>query len=314
MSYESQVSYVGIDVSKDWLDIAIEGKVYRVKQTQSKINEFISSRLKGSMVCVLEATGGYERLAVQLLESSNIGIHFAHTHKVRAYAKARGYFAKTDKLDALLLEEYGRFSEASANAKKAQIQYDLADLQSRSTEIKASLRAENNRLGCCRSGRVKEGVERSIAFLEAELALVLKDIKLLIESNAELTQHAKIIESLKGIGPATTYALLAQLPELGTLSHKKIAALVGVAPFTWQSGKREGKAKIRYGREKVRHVLYMAALCAARFNPVLKEFYERLLARGKPAKVALVAVMRKMLVILNAMVKNKKSWQLIKTT
>ena len=312
MSCESQVSYVGIDVSKDWLDIAVEGKVYRVKQTQAQIDEFIRARLNVAMVCVLEATGGYERLSVKLLEGSDIGVHFAHTHKVRAYAKARGYFAKTDKIDALLLADFGRFSNAQANAKKAQNQYDLADLQSRSSEIKAVLRAENNRLRCCRSERVKQGVERSISFLESELALVLEDIKALIGSDAELSENEKIIGSLKGVGQATTYALLAQLPELGSLNHKKIAALVGVAPFTWQSGKRE-KAKIRYGREKVRHVLYMAALSAARFNPVLKEFYERLMARGKPAKVALVAVMRKMLVILNAMVKNKKTWQLIKT-
>lgn len=309
MSYKAQVNYVGIDVSKGWLDIAIDAKVYRVKQTEVKITEFIKTQLQESMICILEATGGYERLVVKLLDGANIGVHFAHTHKVRAYAKARGCFAKTDAIDAILLAEYGQFSNATANVKKTQSQYDLADLQSRSIEIKAALRAEQNRLGCCRSEVVKKTVGRSIAFLEAELAIVLEAITDLIESDPELNQKAKLIRSLKGVGQVTTHALLAHLPELGTIGHKQIAALVGIAPFTWQSGKREGRAKIRYGRAKVRHVLYMAALVASRFNPVLKEFYERLRAKGKPGKVAIVAVMRKMLVILNALTRHNQPWQ-----
>ncbi len=313
MSSKEQVTYVGIDVSKGWLDIDVNKKVSRIKQDEGMIQEFIQSKLTGSMICVLEATGGYERLIVSMLSQKNIGVHIAHTHKVRSYAKARGYFAKTDKIDAKVLREYGYFSEAVATTKKTQLQYELADLQSRIIEIKTALRSEYNRLGCCRSVVVTQAVKRSIAFLELELEVANEAIMVLIKSDVDLNETAKLIRSVKGVGEVTMRALIAHLPELGTLSHKKIAALVGVAPFTNQSGKREGRSKIKYGREKVRHVLYMAALTASRYNPKLKEFYERLIAKGKRAKVALVAVMRKMLTILNAIVRDKKAWQVAKT-
>jgi len=292
--------FVGIDVSKEWLDIAIEQECFRIMQTQEAIDEVIARKIKpyNTLLCVVESTGGYERLIVERLQAAQLSVHIAHPSRVRTFAQAKGLLAKTDKLDAYVLSAYGQFVGKEAVTKPlSPEQQKLRDLQARFTQVKEMLHAESCRLGNCVSKQVKSNIKKIYNFLKKELDSLEVEIQNLIEQDELLNHHQKILRSMKGVGVKTAQVMLIHLPELGQLSRKQIASLVGVAPMTKQSGKKKGNAKIQQGRGSVRHVLYMAALVASRFNPVFKQFYERLVGKGKPAKVALVAIMRKMLVV-----------------
>ncbi len=307
--------FVGIDVSKEWLDIAIDQECFRVVQTQEAIDAAIKQKIKpyGASLCIVESTGGYERLAVERLQAAKLNVHVAHPLRVRTFAQAKGLLAKTDKLDAYVLSAYGQFVGAEAVTKPLSVeQQKLRDLQARYTQVKEMLHAESCRLGNCVVKQVKNNIKKIYIFLKKELEMLEAEIQQLIEQDKLLNHHQKILRSMKGVGVKTAQTMLIHLPELGQLSRKQIASLVGVAPMTKQSGKKQGHAKIQQGRGCIRHVLYMAALVASRFNPVFKEFYERLIGKGKPAKVALVAVMRKMLVTLNAMIRDNVFWNYAK--
>jgi transposase len=304
--------FVGIDVSKEWLDIAIEHECFRVMQTQEAIDEVIARKIKpyNTLLCVVESTGGYERLIVERLQAAQLSVHIAHPSRVRTFAQAKGLLAKTDKLDAYVLSAYGQFvGKEAVTTPLSPEQQKLRDLQARFTQVKEMLHAESCRLGNCVSKQVKNNIKKIYNFLKKELDSLEVEIQNLIEQDELLNHHQKILRSMKGVGVKTAQVMLIHLPELGQLSRKQIASLVGVAPMTKQSGKKQGHAKIQQGRGSVRHVLYMAALVASRFNPVFKQFYERLVGKGKPAKVALVAIMRKMLVTLNAMIRDNRTWK-----
>lgn len=296
-------SYWGIDVSKDWLDIAIEGQVFHILQTEEAIFNFIQQQnttTKNTLV-VLESTGGYERLAVHCLSLSGMTVHVAHPNKVVAFAKAKGRLAKTDKIDAKILSAYGRFIEVhDIRELPTKEQQALQMLGARLVQLKEMHHQEKCRLGQA-SAIVKRSHEMLIEILTQEKEAIEKEVMQIIEASSELKEKYDLLRSMKGVGPVLAMTLLIDLPELGKATKKEIAALVGVAPITKQSGQKSGKAMTRYGRRGVRKVLYMAALTACRYNPQLKIFYDRLVAAGKLKKVALVAVMRKMLVILNAM-------------
>lgn len=304
--------FVGIDVSKEWLDIAVDQKCFRVIQTQEAIDEVIKQAIKPSnpSLCIVESTGGYERLVVERLQAAELNVHIAHPLRVRTFAQAKGLLAKTDKLDAYVLSSYGQFIGAEAVTKPMSAeQQKLRDLQARYTQVKEMLHAESCRLGNCVSKQVKSNIKRIFNFLKKELETLETEIQKLIEQDELLNHRQKLLRSMKGVGVKTAQAMIIHLPELGQLSRKKIAALVGVAPMTKQSGKKQGHARIQQGRGTVRHVLYMAALVASRFNPLFKQFYNRLIEKGKPAKVAIVAIMRKMLVTLNAMIRDDIAWK-----
>lgn len=298
----------GIDVSKSWLDISVEGKVSRIEQTAQAIKEFIKAHKqpdKGHLA-IVESTGGYELLAVNRLAKAGFIVHIAHPTKVRHYAKAKGYLAKTDKVDARVLESYGHFIEPEAIYDlPSEIERELAALNARLMQLKESYHQECCRLGLASHRLIKASHEKVLALLKKEQARIEEQLLSLIKSHPSLSEKYRLLRSMKGVGPVLAMTLLAELPELGKVDKKGIAALVGVAPLTKESGKKTGKAKTGYGRQSVRKVLYMAALVAAQYNPTLKAFYQQLLARGKVKKVALVAVMRKMLVILNAMLQSK---------
>jgi transposase len=304
--------FVGIDVSKEWLDIAIDQECFRVVQTQEVIDEVIKRKIKPSnpLLCVVESTGGYERLIVERLQTFQLNVHVAHPLRVRTFAQAKGLLAKTDKLDAYVLSAYGQFVGAEAITPPLSVeQQKLRDLKARHTQVKEMLHAESCRFGNCVSKQVKNNIKKFLTFLKKELESLDIELQNLIEQDESLNHYQKILRSMKGVGVKTAQAMLIHLPELGRLSRKQIASLVGVAPMTKQSGKKQGHAKIQQGRGSVRHVLYMAALVASRFNPVFKQFYDRLVGKGKPAKVALVAIMRKMLVTLNAMIRDNRTWK-----
>lgn len=307
--------FVGIDVSKEWLDIAINHQCFRVIQQSDALDEAINEKIKplNPVLCIVESTGGYERLVVERLQAAQLNVHVAHPLRVRTFAQAKGLLAKTDQLDAYVLSAYGQFIgiEAVTPILSAE-QQKLRDLQARYTQVREMLHAESCRLGNCVVKQVKSHIKKIYTFLKKELEMLEAEIQQLIEQDTLLNYHQKILRSMKGVGIKTAQAMLIHLPELGKLSRKQIASLVGVAPMTKQSGKKQGHAKIQQGRGSVRHVLYMAALVASRFNAVFKEFYTRLIEKGKPAKVALVAVMRKMLVTLNAMIRDNVFWKYAK--
>lgn len=301
----------GIDVSKSWLDISIGAQVRRIEQIPQSISDFIKDHLlRGKRtLAVLESTGGYERLAADYLSASGVEVHIAHPNKVRAYAKAKGYLAKTDKLDAKVLEGYGWFIDPEKiRALPSEQERKLRALSTRLAQLKEAHHQECCRLGLSTDQDIKASHQSLLKLLEKQIEKIGAQLLDLIQSNTVLSQKYALLRSMKGVGPVLALTLLAELPELGRVNKKEIAALVGVAPMNRESGKLIGKAHTCYGRESVRKVLYMTALVAARYNARLKAFYQGLLARGKQKKVALVAVMRKMLVILNAMVQSNTAF------
>jgi transposase len=315
MKTNCHAGFIGIDVSKEWVDIAVGANCFRVVQQAEDLDIKIQAvREYNPLLCVVESTGGYERLIVERLQHAGLNVHIAHPSRVRSFARARGLLAKTDKLDAYMLSAYGAFiGEEAVLAKTCAQQQKLADLQARQEQLKSMLHAETCRLGNKIAKEVKVDIKGMIRVLKTRIKSLVKDIQAIIKEDKALKHKQDLLLSMKGVGKVTAQTLLIDLPELGKLSNKQIASLVGVAPMNQDSGKKRGYARIQHGRHGVRRTLYMAALVAARFNPQLKIFYERLVARGKPKKVALVAVMRKMLGTLSAMVRNNIAWKSIET-
>lgn len=299
--------YWGIDVSKEWLDIDTGEQVIRINQTEKSIKKFIKKYKVGELLAVMESTGGYEQLAVRCLSEEGLVVHVAHPNKVKAFAKARGRLAKTDQIDAKILRAYGSFIQADEiKALPTAIQNELQLLGSRVEQLKAMHHQESCRLGIASGKIVEKSIKQLLVMLKKHIEMVENSIISLINADAQLKEKYEILCSMKGVGPILAMKLITDLPELGEVNKKEIAALVGVAPITKESGHKVGKAMIKYGRHGIRKILYMGALVASRHNPKLQSFYTKLIAAGKAPKVALVAVMRKMIVILNAMVQSKK--------
>jgi transposase len=303
--------YWGIDVSKAWLDIDTGEEVFRINQTKTALKKFIKKQGKNNnaaMLAVLESTGGYEQLAVSCLAEENVTVHIAHPSKVKAFARAKGHLAKTDVMDAKLLRDYGRFIETEEiKPLPTERERKLALLGSRLEQLKEIHHQESCRLGMAEvEGEVKESIEAILEAVKGEITAVKEILLTLIDSDEVLKEKYELLCSMTGIGSTIAMKLITDLPELGKATKKEIAALVGVAPITHTSGQKIGKAMTKYGRFEVRRALYMGALVASRHHPKFRAFYEKLKAAGKAPKVALVAVMRKMIVILNAMVQSKK--------
>jgi transposase len=315
--------FIGIDVSKATLDISVirlntdlsnkQIKQIKIQNNQKSILNFIDQELilitNQIKLCVLESTGGYESLVLKLLLQNNVPTHRAHPNRVYAFAKASNHFAKTDKLDAALLAKYAIFI-AKEEVGDKMVNEDNAQLQSlRKVErdLECSILAYKCRLDHL-FGKSASYVKKQISFAETQLGSIRIDIGNIIKSNHELFAKFNILKSYKGIGDKIASSLIAELPELGSLNHKEIANLVGVAPKTNESGKKIGKGHIQAGRFYVRKSLYMAALVASRYHDKMKIFYQMLLAKNKPAKVALVAVMRKIIICLNAMIRDEKKY------
>lgn len=308
-------SFVGIDVSKETVDISLMGKHFKIKNSKDDLLFFIEEQIKKhsimpALVC-LESTGGYEKKAMRCFQENNIPIHRAHPNKVYAFAKASGHFAKTDKLDAKLLEKYACFVSADQrgdtvlSASVEQIQL----LKKTENDFAQDLLAYKNRIKMV-EGKSLKYLKNHIDFLQQKLILIQKDIQKIIDNDFELSRKRDILITHTGIAKKTASVLLAELPELGTLNSKQIACLVGVAPKRFQSGKSDLNGHVSGGRFSVRKALFMVALVASFHDKKMKQFYERLLGAGKPKKVALVAVMRKIIVCLNAMLKNNAPYRI----
>jgi transposase len=302
--------FVGIDISKAQLDLAVwpEGPGLSAPNTEAGSATVVAHlRTVHPSLIVLEATGGWERLLLRTLVEARLPVAVINPRQVRDFAKATGQLAKTDALDARVL---ARFAEAVRPALRplpdAPTQ-ELAALIARRRQVLDMLIAEKNRAGTA-SKRVYKRIQAHIAWLTAELAQVDEDLDQAIRQSPLWQEQEDLLRSVPGIGPVMSRTLLAELPELGTLNGKQIAALVGLAPLNRDSGTMRGRRAVWGGRAHVRATLYMATLVATKCNSVIRSFYRRLRAAGKLPKVALVACMRKLLTILNAMMKHRTPW------
>lgn len=301
---------VGIDVAQASLAVAVSpaGTSWTTGTTEVELTTLADelARLAPHLV-VLEATGGLEREVVVVLALAGLPVVVVNPRQVRDFARASGQRAKTDALDAALLARYGQVIDPPVRALPDAATRDLDELVTRRRQVTSMLTAERNRLRTA-SSAMRSQIERHILYLRGEIVTLDQTITRAIEASPLWLAHATLLTSVPGVGPVLTSTLLAELPELGRLTDKEVAALVGTAPFAADSGVHRGVRHIAGGRAAVRGVLYVATLSAIRFNPVIRAFYERLLGRGKPKKVALVAAMRKLLVILNAMVAHGTLW------
>ncbi len=304
--------FVGIDVSKRWLEVGVYGEATSRKlgnDVDGLASLIAYAKLIQPELIVFEATGGYESRAVKALSEAGFGVCVVNPTRVRRFAEALGILAKTDKIDAQLIAHFASVVRPPVNSRQTPLEEQLAACVERRRQLLVELVAEKNRLSTCPSC-VREGIEEHIAWLEEHIDRLEIEIQASISQKAEWRERAEIIDSVPGVGPVTATTLVAELPELGQLNRQKIAALVGVAPFNKDSGPKKGKRKIFGGRAGVRRTLYMAALSATQFNPVIRAFYASLLQRGKEKKVALTACMRKLLVIINALVRKGEVWRL----
>ena len=306
-------SFVGVDVSKSWIDIAdTAGRHARVANTAAAITGALTGAWSrgccASMVC--EATGGYERALMQAAGALGLPLRRIHPNRARAFARARAGLAKTDALDARTLAAFAEFTlKEEAFALKSPAQQELAEMVSRLGQLKDLRHGEACRAKLAAGARVAASLKASLGFLDAQVAALQKEIEAQIAADPALARDAALMRSCKGVGPQTVQAVLAWLPEIGTMNRRRVAALVGVAPITRRSGSSVNSAHIEGGRKPLRDILFMAALAASSHNPTFKTFYDRLRENGKPHKVALIAVARKLITTLNAIVQTKKAFK-----
>lgn len=303
--------FVGLDVSKYRLDIAVrpQDEGWSVANDESGIVEAVS-RLQAvrPTLVVLEATGGMEFPVTGALAAAGLPVVVMNPRQVRDFAKATGQLAKTDRIDAGVLARFGEAVRPEVRPLPEACTQELRALLTRRRQLVQMLTAERNRLGSAPSG-IRRDIQEHVRWLERRLKGVNQQLAQALRTSPVWREKDRQLRSAPGVGPVLATTLLADLPELGHLNRKEIAALVGVAPFNRDSGNQRGKRMIWGGRAGVRAVLYMGVLVAVRHNPVIRAFYERLLQAGKGKKVALTACMRKLLTILNAMMKHQTSWQ-----
>ena len=307
--------FVGIDVAKATLDLALEpgGEVWSVTNDGAGVQELVSRLVPlAPTLIVLEATGGFEAAAVAAIASAGLPVVVANPRQVRDFAKACGRLAKTDAIDARILARFAERVRPAPRPLPTEAAQLLDALLTRRRQLVEMLTAETNRLGLAR-GPVRRDLSAHIRWLERRLGDVDGELAAAIQASPVWRAKDDLLQSVPGVGRVLSLTLLAELPELGRLSRREIAALVGVAPLNRDSGQRRGKRLVWGGRAPVRAVLYMGALAATRANPVIRGFYERLRTSGKPFKVALTACMRKLLTILNAMVRHDTRWRLAST-
>jgi transposase len=303
--------YVGIDVSKETLDLAVHAseQQWRFANTDKGITEALTclEELSPELV-VMEATGGFEYPLAAALAVAGMPMVVINPRRVRDFARATGRLAKTDAIDARVLAHFAAAMHPESRRLPDTQEQELKAILTRRRQLIEMLTAERNRLHSARSKAVKANIQAHIAWLEKEMTHIDDDLGHSIRQSPVWQEKDDLLKSVPGVGPVLSTTLLADLPELGTLNRRRIAALVGVAPFNRDSGHFRGQRTIWGGRAVVRSALYMATLVATRHNPVIRDFYQHLLSAGKPKKLALTACMRKLLTILNALVKHQIPW------
>ena len=309
MSGDQEV-FVGIDVSKEWFDVAVRPgpERWHGSQDEAGVAE-LTDRLRQLDPClvVMEASGGYERLIAAALAAAELPVAVVNPRQVRDFARSLGRLAKTDRIDAEVIAHFGQTAEVEAKPMPSPDALELEALVTRRRQLVRMRSAEQVRRRQALPV-VQQRIDRVLALLEQELKEIDDDLSRRLRESPLWREREELLRSVPGVGPTLTFTLVAELPELRSLSRRQIAALVGVAPLARDSGKLRGTRTCWGGRANVRAALYMPTLAAVRCNPVLRTFYGRLVAAGKSKKVALTACMRKLLTILNAMVKNHTRW------
>lgn len=303
---------IGIDVSKSKLDIYItEYDEYQTIGNDSKsIRKFITKLKKYNIkpLLVMENTGGYEKLARSLFTKANYETHIAHSTRIHYFAKQKGYFAKTDKIDAKIIALYAQQECVKPTPVESQHAIELKELASRRCQLIELLTIEKCRIKPNLCKAITRSIKRIIKQIQTEIEYIDNAIAKLVMADEQLSSQVKRLQTFKGVGLKTANMLVCLLPELGRLSRGEIACLCGVAPRNKDSGIKTGRRMISGGRFHVRKALYMAAVCASTYNPTMRAYYRLLISKGKVAKVALTAIIRKIVITLNAMLRDQKDW------
>jgi transposase len=303
--------YVGVDVSKQHLDWALgaEGEVERVPNSRAGIRRLVTRlrKVEPSSI-IVESTGGYERGLTEALSEVGLPVILVNPWRVRRFGEGLGVLAKTDPLDARVLASFGERARPPRRPLPGPRQREMADLIRRRRQLIAMIVAEKNRLDTA-SKVIRQDIKSLVLILERRVTKLDQRIDQAIAQDVERAENWRRLQTVPSVGPGVARALIVDLPELGALGRRQISSLVGLAPFAKDSGKKSGYRRIRAGRAAPRTALYLAAMNGARFNPILKAMYERMIAAGKPPKVALIALARKLLTILNAMVRDRTDWQ-----
>lgn len=311
MMVQDEKSYIGIDISKAFLDVHIlpYNKIMQFKNNPKGIQKLIAKLTTFSQPSVvMEATGGYEKPVAQALKKADFSTSVVNPRQIRDFAKALGKLAKTDKIDAQVIALHAMKMQPKPNVSCDEDQQKLAENVARRRQLIDMITMEKNRLDKV-SGSIKKSIKRVLKALERELQKSNDAQEKALQDNPQFVQKNELLQSIKGVGSIVAAGIIADLPELGKVSSREITALAGLAPYNRDSGTLRGKRTIWGGRAPVRCALYMAALVAIRHNVQLKAFYERLCNAGKQKKVAIVACMRKLLIVMNSMIKNNQPWR-----
>ena len=304
-------AYVGIDVGKTWLDVAVWGEaaVWQVSNDGEGVGKIMTrvAAMEPQLIAV-EATGGYEQMLVQTMLLNSLPVAVVNPTRVRALSKATGKLAKTDVIDARLIAEYAFKIQPEALGPKEANEIRLNALVTRREQLVEMRTAEQNRLGTAQNS-MQADIREHIEWISVRIQELEAQINELVDCLPEWRAQAERLDSIPGVGMITAVTVLAEMPELGQLDRQKIAALAGLAPFNRDSGQKRGQRRIFGGRKGIRRVLYMACLSATKCNPVIRSLFERLMKKGKAFKVAITACMRKMLTIMNAMTRDQVNWR-----
>jgi transposase len=302
---------IGIDVAKKYFDLHIlkTGQDRRMENSTGGIGKCVAlcNKIKPELI-VTEATGGYELTLAATLQAEGFAVAVVNPRRIRDFARAAGQIAKTDKLDARIIAQFAATMEPMPTERINENTQKLKALVARRSQLTGLHTAESNRLEHADGKEIRRSIDAILKVIEAQLKTIDRQIKDHIDNTPRLRQRSEILDSVPGIGPTTAHMLVTELPELGRLNRRQIAALVGVAPIARDSGTFRGKRMTGGGRKKIRSRLFMPTLVAVRHNPILRAYYNSLLSRGKCKMVALVAVMRKLICIMNTMAKNNQKW------
>tara|TARA_R110001599_G_C12135366_1_gene650136 strand:+ start:177 stop:1142 length:966 start_codon:yes stop_codon:yes gene_type:complete len=310
MKDSSSISVVGIDVSKDSLDLfhTINGQQQKIAYQQDSLKLLARQIIKLNATVVMEATGGYEKKLVKYLQSQGIACAVVNPKLIRDFARACGKLEKNDAIDARIIASFGQMMQPRTMGKIDQNREKLKLLATRREQVQSMINQESNRQQQIEDRQIRALIQRAIQLYQKQLKKLDNEMLKVIEADQDMKEKSKILLSAKGVGPTTTANLIAGLPELGQLNRQQIAKLVGLAPLVRDSGKFKGQRRTYAGRSQIRRILYMATLVATRWNSRIKAFYLSLLERGKPKKLAITACMRKFITILNSMMKNNQTW------
>ncbi len=307
------IVFVGVDVSKDFLDVyrPDTDELIKIDNSETAVADFCQQlqKKKRSLMVVMEATGGYETLLVNQLALHDLKAAVVNPRRVRDFAKGVGMDAKTDPIDAKIISKYGEVVSPKPMAVKSEHEQKHGALVARRNQLLELISQENNRLKQSWDDDAKQSIRDVLEVLKKQLKRINSQLAKMLKEDAKNQRTIEILQSVKGVGPVMISTLIAELPELGRLNRAEVAKLVGVAPINRDSGKKSGKRFIGGGRSQVRRVLYMATIVAIRHNEKIKAFYQHLKSKGKESKVAIVACMRKFITILNLLVKTDQLWE-----